>query len=346
MRDGPAGDLGDRTLHLSGCDVGARRLDHRIASPDEVHETVGVGANEIAGVKPAVGVEALLAAALVVPLHHMRPADAQLAVDDFGFEARHRPAERTAPVLGLIGLVLADGDDAARFGHAEHGVPQLGIGRPDIGRHDRVQVATAHRGQIAPREAGVTGKVGDACHETVRHGRLLGLEQIQRLAGIDGVGAHQGRTGEQGGQHRERDSADPEERRIAEQFVLRGQPADLVQDPLVLQKRCVRVNHALGSARRPRRVHDGHWIRFLDVVFHCLEQRGVDRLVGFVVDQDVAQQRGSVLAVGEACPVVVRSEGGSGQQDFGVAVGQLYRELRGSGEGRKRYDDSADACRG
>ena len=45
---------------------------------DEVDEAVGVGADEIAGVKPAVGVEALLAAALVVPLHHVRPADAQL----------------------------------------------------------------------------------------------------------------------------------------------------------------------------------------------------------------------------------------------------------------------------
>src|SRR6201999_149017 len=128
VRDGPSGHLGDRTLHLSGCDVGARRLDHRIASPDEVHETVGVGANEIAGVKPAVGVEALLAAAPVVPLHHMRPAEAQLAVDDFGFEAGQRLAERTALVPGLIGLAVADGDRAARFGRAEHGVPIPGIG--------------------------------------------------------------------------------------------------------------------------------------------------------------------------------------------------------------------------
>ena len=156
MRDGPAGHLGDGAFHLSGCDVGAGRLDHRAAAADEVHETVGVDADEIAGVKPAVGIEALLAAALVVALHHVGSADAQLAVDDFGFEARRRLAERTPPVFGLVGFVIADRDDAAGFCHAEHGVPQLGIGRPNLGCHDRVQVSAPHGRQVPTWQTGVT----------------------------------------------------------------------------------------------------------------------------------------------------------------------------------------------
>src|SRR5436190_19678923 len=135
MRLGPAGDLGDGALHFGGCDVGARRLDHRAAAADEVHETVGVGADDIAGVEPAVGVETLLAAALVVPLHHIGTADAQFAVDDLRFDSGRRLAERTATVFRLIGLVLADRDDAAGFGHPEHGVPQFGIDGPNVGRH-------------------------------------------------------------------------------------------------------------------------------------------------------------------------------------------------------------------
>ena len=50
-------------------------------------------------------------------------------------------------------------------------------------------------------------------------------------------------------------------------------------------------------------------------------------LIGFVVDQDVAQQRGSSLHLGKPLSVVVRAEGGSGQQDFGIAVDELYRQL-------------------
>ena len=212
VRDGPAGDLGDGAFHLGGSDVGARRLDHRAAAADEVHEAVGVGSDEIAGVEPAVGVEALLAAALVVPLHHVRSADAQLPVDEHGFEAGRRLAERSAPVFGLVGFVLTDRDDTAGFSHAEHGVPQLGICRPHLGRHDRVQVSAPHGRQVAAWQTWVTRQLGDPRYETVGHRGLFGLEQIKRLGGVGGVGAHQRRACEQGGQHRERDAADPEER--------------------------------------------------------------------------------------------------------------------------------------
>ena len=76
---------------------------------------------------------------------------------DLGLETRRRHAERSAPVLGLVGFVAAEQDDAARLGHAEHVVPQLGVGRPHVGRHDRVQVAAAHRRQVAVAEAADAG---------------------------------------------------------------------------------------------------------------------------------------------------------------------------------------------
>ncbi len=86
----------------------------------------------------------------------------------------------------------------------------------------------------------------------------------------------------------------------------------------------VGVHHALRGAGRARRVHDGQRIRIVDVVFHRLEQRGVDHVVGFGVDQDVAQQRRRSLNVGKPRPVVVGAERCSGKQDFGVAVDELF----------------------
>ena len=52
-----------------------------------------------------------------------------------------RIAEAAASVLGLITLVAVDQQHTACLGHTEHVVPQLGVGRPGVWRHDRVQVA-------------------------------------------------------------------------------------------------------------------------------------------------------------------------------------------------------------
>ena len=98
-----------------------------------------------------------------------------------------------------------------------------------------------------------------------------------------------------------------------------------------------------GALVEPGRVNDGQRIRFVDVVFHRLEQRGVDRVAGFGVDQDMAQKRCSALDVGKSLPVVVRSEGCSSKQDFGVAVDELQGKLWSGGEGREWYDDGTDA---
>ena len=99
----PPADPGDRLLHFGRGDVGARGLDHRTAPAEEVVEPVRVGAHEIAGVKPAVGVEAFLAAALVVALHDVRPADAQLAVARRSWSRSPVPACRTTRAGARVG---------------------------------------------------------------------------------------------------------------------------------------------------------------------------------------------------------------------------------------------------
>ena len=66
-----------------------------------------------------------------------------------------------------------------------------------------------------------------------------------------GVGAHQRRPGDQGGQQAERESADPEERRIAEQLVRRGQPADLVEVPLMVEQAAWVCTTPLGALVEP-----------------------------------------------------------------------------------------------
>ncbi len=113
---------------------------------------------------------------------------------------------------------------------------------------------------------------------------------------------------------------------------------------LVAQQGCVGVHHALGRARRARRVDDGQRIRSVDVVLPS--PRAARRRPCRRSSESIRTWRSSGAAsldVGESLPVVVRSEGCSGKQDFGVAVDELYRKLRSGGEGRERYDDGADA---
>ena len=109
--------------------------------------------------------ERLVALAAVVALHEERAAEPQLAdlagvahsapvsgSTIFASKPGHRPAERPAPVLGLVALVVAREADAAGLGHAEHVVAQLGIGRPHRGGHDRPEVAAPDRAEVAARE--------------------------------------------------------------------------------------------------------------------------------------------------------------------------------------------------
>src|SRR6185312_16217005 len=188
VRDGATGGLGDGPLHFCGSHIGACGLDHRAAPADEVVEAVRVGADEIAGVEPSVGVEGFFAAAPIVLLHDVRSAHAELAdvagcdglaaigIDDLGVEAGRRLAERSASMFRLVGDVTTEQVDATRLRHAEHVVPQLRIGRTRIRCHDRVKIAAAHRREVALGQAGMTGQLYDAGYETVGHGGLFGLQ--------------------------------------------------------------------------------------------------------------------------------------------------------------------------
>ena len=183
----------------------------------------------------------------------------------------------------------------------------------------------------------MAGEVSDPCDETVCHGGPLGLEQIKCLAGVGGVGAHQRRSGDQRGQQPERESADPEERRIAEQPVVRGQSADRVEVHLVFEQGGVGVHHALGHAGRTRRVDDRERIGSVDVVFHRLQQRLVDGGGRFRIDQHMAQLGdGGVVDVGQPLAEVVAAVGRGGEKDRHVTVDELFAHLRRRGERRER----------
>ncbi len=226
---------------------------------DEVHETVAVDPHQIAGVEPAVGVEALLAAALVVALHHERPADTQLAVVvDLGLESGCGLAERSAPMFGLVGLVVADRDDTAGFGHAEHRVPQLRIGGPHIGGHDRIQIAAAHGRQIAVVEGCGAGTrwpmpatkpfvmVGfSASSRSSVSPASMALEHI-RVAPASRVA-------------RTANAIPPIQKNGELQNSLSSavRPRIVVENRLVFEQRRVGVHNPLGRAGRTRRVHDG-----------------------------------------------------------------------------------------
>src|SRR5262245_38339144 len=149
---GEPGEGEDRRLHLARRDVRAARLDPVPAASLEVAEAVLVDPDEVAAPVPAVGVEGLVSLAPVVALHQEGSAQVELAqhagaarcarvgVDDASLEAGRGPAERAAPLLRLLRLVVAHQADAARLRHAEHRVAQLRVGRPHRIRQDRPEV--------------------------------------------------------------------------------------------------------------------------------------------------------------------------------------------------------------
>ena len=97
----------------------------------------------------------------------------------------------SAPVLGLVGLVVAHEAHAAGLGHAEHRVAQVRARRPDAVRHDREEVPAPDRGQVASREARVARKMGDGLGEAVHHRRPLALEHVEHAGCVRRVRAHQ-----------------------------------------------------------------------------------------------------------------------------------------------------------
>ena len=78
------------------------------------------------------------------------------------------------------------------------------------------------------------------------------LEQVEGCAGSALVEHTRGRAGHQASEQAECEAADPEERRVAEQPVVRGQAANLVEVALVSEQCLVGCTTApLGSAVKP-----------------------------------------------------------------------------------------------
>ena len=198
---GQPADLEDRPLDFAWRDVRTGRLDHVAVAAVEVEEPVLVQRDQVTGVEPVVGVEGLVAFPPHVALHEEGAPEVQFAhlsrlalgpvveTDDAGVEPGHGAAERAPPRLGLLGLVVTGQAYAPRLGHAEHGVAQLGVGRPDRRRHDRVEVAPAYGRQVSRGERRVLGHVGHGSGEPVDHGGALAFEDVEDARRRRGVRA-------------------------------------------------------------------------------------------------------------------------------------------------------------
>ena len=156
-------------------------------------------------------------------------------------------------------------------------------------------------------------------------------------------------AGEQGGQQRECDPADPEERRVAEQLVLGGQSADLVEDVLVSEQGRVGVHHPLGAlvepdvytiasgSERRRRAPSPPAARSSTVV------AGSESIRTWRSERDCdLVDVGSSPACGSRVSGRTRWQAGSRRRCRRV----VSRHLGRGGERRERHDYGADAGRG
>ena len=228
--------------------------------------------------------------AAVVALHQEGPAEPQLAglADAAGrpvsgsttcaSKPGRRPAERAPLVLGQVRLVVR------RRRHTlpasvmpEHRVAQLRVGRRDVARQDRPEVARAGSTRGPTRERRVGGKVGDGLGEAVDHRRPLALEHVEDAGRGRGVRADEPRPGDQGAEQRVGEPADPEERRVREQHLVGVVPPELVEVVEVADQRAVGVDHSLRLAGRARGVDDDHAVRRRDIRLRRREHVGVDR---------------------------------------------------------------------
>ena len=202
-----------------------------------------------------------------------RPASRRCRDRRSWFESGRGLAERPAPMFGLVGVVAADQHDAAGLGQPEHVVPQFGVGRSCLGRHDRKEIAPSHRRQVAIARLGWRARWPiPATNPLVMVGLSASSRSSVSPASV-GVGTHQRRPGDQRGQHSKTESTDPEERRIAEQLVRWDKPTNRVEVPLMAEQCGVRVYDALGGGGRARRVDDRQRVRSVDIAFHRGEQR-------------------------------------------------------------------------
>ena len=209
-----------------------------------------------------------------------------------GLEPGCGPAERSPPMLGLIGFVGAERDDAARLGHAEHVVPQLGIGGPRIGGHDRIQIAAAHGRQIASCEGCGLGR-GARCPRRNRLSWSAARPPADRASDPRrrrwSTPAWRRRPGWRAG--RTRIPPIQKNGELQNSWSSAVRPRNVVENLLVFEQRRVRVHNPLGAPVEPDVYTMASGVGWVDVVLHRLEQPVVGHVEPFGVDEDMAQQR-------------------------------------------------------
>ena len=181
----------------------------------------------------------------------------------------------------------------------------------------------------------------NAGDESICHVRFLGFDQIQRPGRV-GVRTDQGGTGDQGGQQSEREAADPEERRVAEQRRLLCQASYHVEVVLVFEQSALGVDGALRVSGGAGGVDDRHRIGLLDI---GLQAGNAITIEGGRVEDDVAQlgQPPEVECHAEHVPIVVTPKAWTAQQNAHIAVRQLPVQLGSGGECRERDHHRTDA---
>jgi hypothetical protein len=269
-------------------------LDGRAPGLDQVRDPaapvqppVGVDGASVLGAEEAVLVERVLGQHLVVAAHQRDALDRDLAflarrerlsrdrVDDPNHHARKRLATGALP-QGRRRVGPEHRSD--REGLAE----SVGGPRPVLVLLDARQPRERTRGVDLSQRGKITCGRTLVLHERlllVRPGvdrrRALALDEVERGARLEGLLEQQATAGAERRAQRHGDARRPEERIAREDAIVGREPHDVGEAPALENGRALRVEHALRSRRRPRRVDEDAVVR------RChLGEGGVEELVG------------------------------------------------------------------
>ena len=266
-----AGCCDEHRLELGRRHLVALVLDELLDAVDEHDVAVVVGAADVAGVQPAVGVDRGGGRLRVVEVaaHDLRPAHADLAllaraelvaagdVDDPALGVGHRRADRPEPVAR--GIERRDVGDRAGLGHAvalhhraadalRGGLLQLGAQR----RGARVDERQAREVEALDDRALGQGE-DDRRDEVGLRGAVL-LHEAEEALEVEARHRDERRAVAQDRVHDHGQAVDVEERQDADERVVGGHGllGGRLQD--VGHQVAVGEHHALGQARGPARV--------------------------------------------------------------------------------------------
>jgi hypothetical protein len=263
--------LDEQRLELGGRHLVALVLDELLDAIDEHDVAVLVGAADVAGVQPAIGVDRPRGGLGVVEVaaHDLRAAHAHLAVlagaeldaggqfGDLALGAGDRRPDGAGAVTSRVGR--RDVGDGARLGHpvALHDraadAPGGGLGHLRAQRRGARVDELQARQVVAVDERALGQREDDRRHE-VGLRRAVGLDQLQVALEVEARHRHDGGAVAQDRVHHDVQSVDVEERQDADERVvlrhglLRGRLQDVGHEIAVAE------HHALGQARGAARV--------------------------------------------------------------------------------------------